>query len=228
VVPRRNRGRGAAEDPKPWPRHGALFRERREERYGPDGRRRALLLGRMVGRSRPSPRRGDSVSLKRVSDRDLLFPPSGAGRPAHSQVREVPPEFGYQPRCSPCPARIIRPDESLLAEIPRGARRAHAHSEPYGLYRKLTGKAKGSAVDVNVNVHAARRCPERNGWPSGFAAWSSSRRAGGLAGHGPDRRRLGPSIRGRDRVLLVASYTCALLGGRSPAGSDSWCRSSRS
>lgn len=62
------------------------------------------------------------------------------------------PDFGWDPvvltvQNGDFPAR----DESLMAKIPPSVPvyRTHIY-EPYDLYRALTGKAKGSAVDVNV------------------------------------------------------------------------------
>ena len=81
------------------------------------------------------------------------FPPSGG--PGVQRVLKFVkyfPAFGWEPVVltvsnGEFPAR----DESLLKEIPE-----HVHVyrskifEPYALYRSFTGKAKGSAVDVNA------------------------------------------------------------------------------
>lgn len=90
--------------------------------------------------------------LKKVLIISYYFPPSGG--PGVQRVLKFVkylPEFGWQPvvltvKDGDFPAR----DESLLNEIPENVK-VHRTDifEPYDLYRKLTGKTKGSAVDVN-------------------------------------------------------------------------------
>jgi len=67
------------------------------------------------------------------------------------------PEFGWEPivltvKDGDFPAR----DESLLNEIPEGTKVYRTHIfEPYDYYRKLTGKSKTDAIDVNnINKEA--------------------------------------------------------------------------
>ncbi len=81
------------------------------------------------------------------------FPPSGG--PGVQRVlkhTKYLPESGWQPVVltvsnGQFPAR----DESLLQQIPETTkvRRTHIY-EPYDLYRILTGRKKGTAIDVNV------------------------------------------------------------------------------
>jgi glycosyltransferase involved in cell wall biosynthesis len=79
------------------------------------------------------------------------------------------PEFGWEPavltvRDADYPAR----DESLLEEIPDSVPVVRTSIlEPYSLYRKLTGRAKGSPVDVNVNT----RPDQRRSFKEGLAEW---------------------------------------------------------
>lgn len=81
------------------------------------------------------------------------FPPSGG--PGVQRVLKLVkylPRFGWRPVVltvsnGDFPAR----DESLLKEISADVKVYRTTIiEPYGLYRKLTGKKKGAAVDVNV------------------------------------------------------------------------------
>jgi hypothetical protein len=74
------------------------------------------------------------------------------------------PEFGWQPivltvKDGDFPAR----DESLLEEVPSGTA-VHRTDifEPYGLYRRLTGKSKHTAVDVNnIDDGSGRKFSDR-------------------------------------------------------------------
>ena len=89
--------------------------------------------------------------MKKVLIITYYFPPSGG--PGVQRVLKFVkylPEFGWDPvvltvQDGDFPAR----DESLLEEIPK---HIHVHRtnifEPYRLYRKLTGRAPGAAVDV--------------------------------------------------------------------------------
>jgi glycosyltransferase involved in cell wall biosynthesis len=81
------------------------------------------------------------------------FPPSGG--PGVQRVLKYVQylrEFGWEPvvltvRDGNFPAR----DESLLDEIPEGVKVIRTDIfEPYDFYRKLTGKEKGTAIDVNT------------------------------------------------------------------------------
>ncbi len=81
------------------------------------------------------------------------FPPSGG--PGVQRVLKYVQylrDFGWEPVVLTVadgnfPAR----DESLLKEIPAGVRVVRTDIfEPYDLYRKLTGKGKGVAIDVNT------------------------------------------------------------------------------
>jgi glycosyltransferase involved in cell wall biosynthesis len=81
------------------------------------------------------------------------FPPSGG--PGVQRVLKYVQylrDFGWEPvvltvRDGNFPAR----DESLLEEIPDGVKVIRTDIfEPYDLYRKLTGKEKGTAIDVNT------------------------------------------------------------------------------
>lgn len=90
--------------------------------------------------------------MKKVLIISYYFPPSGG--PGVQRVLKFVkylPEFGWKPivltvKDGDFPAR----DESLLKEVPA---EIDVHRtdifEPYDLYRKLTGKSKSTAVDVN-------------------------------------------------------------------------------
>lgn len=90
--------------------------------------------------------------MKKVLIISYYFPPSGG--PGVQRVLKFVkylPEFGWQPivltvKDGDFPAR----DESLLNEIPKNIN-VHRTDifEPYGYYRKLTGRKKGQAVDVD-------------------------------------------------------------------------------
>jgi hypothetical protein len=81
------------------------------------------------------------------------FPPSG-GPGVQRVLKHIRylPEFGWNPIVltvsnGDFPAR----DESLLAQIPSGIHVERTPIlEPYTLYRRFTGKAEGTPVDVNV------------------------------------------------------------------------------
>lgn len=91
--------------------------------------------------------------MKKVLIVAYYFPPSGG--PGVQRVLKYVQylrEFGWEPvvltvNDGNFPAR----DESLLEEIPPDVRVIRTDIfEPYDLYRKLTGKAKGTAIDVNT------------------------------------------------------------------------------
>ena len=156
---------------------------------------------------------------KRVLLVAYYFPPSG-GPGVQRTLKTVKylREFGWDPvvltvRDADWPAR----DESLLDEIPADVPVVRtAIPEPYGVYRRLTGKARGQAVDVEAN----RRPGEKEPLGERFAAWvrgllfvPDARMGWLLTGTGPGVR----AARGH-RVHVVSSssppYTCALLGRR--------------
>jgi len=92
-------------------------------------------------------------AMKNVLIVAYYFPPSGG--PGVQRVLKYVQylrEFGWEPVVLTVsdgnfPAR----DESLLEEIPAGIRVIRTDIfEPYDLYRKLTGKEKGTAIDVNT------------------------------------------------------------------------------
>ena len=99
-------------------------------------------------------------ALKKVLIISYYFPPSGG--PGVQRVLKFVkylPAFGWQPvvltvENGDFPAR----DESLLEEIPAGVTVYRTKIfEPYSLYRKLTGKAAGSPVDVENIPGSARK-----------------------------------------------------------------------
>ena len=90
--------------------------------------------------------------MKKVLIITYYFPPSGG--PGVQRVLKFVkylPEFGWEPvvltvQDGDYPAR----DESLLREIPPSLKVFRTPIlEPYGLYRSITGKKPGTAVDVN-------------------------------------------------------------------------------
>jgi hypothetical protein len=91
--------------------------------------------------------------MKKILIIAYYFPPSG-GPGVQRVLKHIKylPEFGWEPIVltvsnGQYPAR----DESLLEQIPEGTRVIRTHIyEPYDLYRLLTGKKKGSAIDVNT------------------------------------------------------------------------------
>lgn len=94
-----------------------------------------------------------NICMKNLLITAYYFPPSG-GPGVQRVLKHVKylPEFGWKPHVltvsnGDFPAR----DESLLKEIPDNVyvRRTKIY-EPYMLYRLLTGRKPGSAIDVNV------------------------------------------------------------------------------
>lgn len=151
------------------------------------------------------------------------FPPSGG--PGVQRVLKFVkylPEFGWDPavltvRGADYPAR----DESLLARIPPGVPVVRtAIPEPYALYRKLTGKAAGQAVDVNVNRARGGRVPARERvaeWVRGMFFIPDARVGWMATGVRP-----GVALAREFGADLVYSssppYTCALLGRKIARG----------
>src|SRR5258706_13709513 len=108
--------------------------------------------------------------MKKVLIVTYYFPPSGG--PGVQRVLKLVkylPQFGWEPvvltvENGDFPAR----DESLLKEVAATVKVYRTTIvEPYGLYRSLTGKKKGQAVDVNVipEKGSKPKCTER------LAAW---------------------------------------------------------
>jgi glycosyltransferase involved in cell wall biosynthesis len=145
------------------------------------------------------------------------FPPSGgAGVQRVLKLVKYLPEFGWQPIVltvdeeADFPAR----DPSLLAEIP-AATPVHRTRifEPYGLYRKWTGKSKSDAIDIMTNASGT----------GGSTAEKISRwvRATFFI---PDARRFWkrPALAEAEKILLngpvdlilssAPPYTCHLIG----------------
>jgi len=100
--------------------------------------------------------------MKKVLIVAYYFPPSGGpGVQRVLKFAKYLPQFGWEPAIltvqdGDYPAR----DESLLEEIPVGLP-VHRTPilEPYSIYRSLTGKKKGAAVDVNTNYRPGTRVP---------------------------------------------------------------------
>ncbi len=98
--------------------------------------------------------------MKRALIISYYFPPSGG--PGVQRVLKFVkylPELGWQPvvltvKDGDFPAR----DESLLNEVPHDVQ-VHRTDifEPYDIYRKLTGRSKGTAVDVNNIEHGGKK-----------------------------------------------------------------------
>ena len=91
--------------------------------------------------------------MKKVLIVAYYFPPSG-GPGVQRVLKHIKylPEFGWQPVVlTVSNGQYPAIDESLLKEIPDTTivERVKIH-EPYDIYRKLTGKSKGTAIDVNV------------------------------------------------------------------------------
>lgn len=103
--------------------------------------------------------------MKKVLIISYYFPPSGG--PGVQRVLKFVkylPEYGWQPTVltvndGDFPAR----DESLLKEVPNDVK-VHRTDifEPYDYYRKLTGRKKGQAVDVdNIEKGSKKRLSDK-------------------------------------------------------------------
>lgn len=103
--------------------------------------------------------------MKKVLIISYYFPPSGG--PGVQRVLKFVkylPEFGWQPivltvKDGDFPAR----DESLLKEVPQNVD-VHRTDifEPYDYYRKLTGRKKGQAIDVdNIEKGSKKRLSDK-------------------------------------------------------------------
>jgi hypothetical protein len=98
--------------------------------------------------------------MKKVLIISYYFPPSGG--PGVQRVLKFVkylPQFGWQPvvltvKDADFPAR----DESLMQEIPPDVKVYRSDIfEPYDLYRKLTGRKKSSAIDVDNIVKGKKK-----------------------------------------------------------------------
>jgi hypothetical protein len=103
--------------------------------------------------------------MKKVLIISYYFPPSGG--PGVQRVLKFVkylPEFGWEPvvltvKDGDFPAR----DESLLSEIPKNIKVYRTEIfEPYDYYRKLTGRKKGQAIDVdNIEKGSKKRFSDK-------------------------------------------------------------------
>lgn len=154
--------------------------------------------------------------MKKVLIITYYFPPSGG--PGVQRVLKFArylPDFGWEPivltvRDGDYPAR----DESLLNEIPSHLRVVRTPiAEPYNLYRLLTGKKAGTAVDVN-NIPTGKG---KTGAAERAAEWLRSTffipdaRAGWRLNAPAQAKRLVKEL-GIDAVYSSSPpYTCALI-----------------
>jgi glycosyltransferase involved in cell wall biosynthesis len=155
--------------------------------------------------------------VKRVLIVTYYFPPSGG--PGVQRVLKFVkylPQFGWQPAVltvldGDYPAR----DPSLLKEIPADVP-VHRTPilEPYTVYRKLTGRKKGEAVDVNTNYRPGTKVSWREKLAQGVrgALFVPDARVGWLLHGIPTGVNV---VRNWGADLIFSSsppYTCALLG----------------
>ena len=155
--------------------------------------------------------------MKKVLIVAYYFPPSGGpGVQRVLKFAKYLPQFGWEPAIltvqdGDYPAR----DESLLAEIPPGLP-VHRTPilEPYSIYRALTGKKKGAAVDVNTNYRPGTRVPlsEKVAQAVRGALFIPDARVGWLV-HGLPAGLKVAREWGADLIFSSSPpYTCALLG----------------
>jgi len=155
--------------------------------------------------------------MKKVLIIAYYFPPSGGpGVQRVLKFAKFLPEFGWQPAIltvqdGDYPAR----DESLLEEIPAGLP-VHRTPilEPYSIYRSLTGKMKGAAVDVNTNYRPGTKVPFSEKVAQGIrgALFIPDARVGWLVHGLPAGERIAREW-GADLIFSSSPpYTCALLG----------------
>lgn len=155
--------------------------------------------------------------MKRVLIVAYYFPPSGG--PGVQRVLKFVkylPEFGWEPavltvRDGDFPAR----DPSLMGEIPAGVP-VHRTPilEPYTIYRRLTGRKPGEAVDVNTNYRPGTRVSLRERLAQGVrgALFIPDARVGWLL-HGVSGGVEAGRKWGADLIFSSSPpYTCALLG----------------
>lgn len=146
------------------------------------------------------------------------FPPAGgAGVQRPLKFARYLPDFGWQPviltpRGADYPAR----DETLLAELPADLPIIRTPIvEPYALYRRLTGRPAGAAVDLAVlslGEHERRRPAERLAEWLRAACFVPDARLGWLpfavaAGYRAIRHRQISAI-----YTTAPPYTCHLIG----------------
>ena len=155
--------------------------------------------------------------MKKVLIVAYYFPPSGGpGVQRVLKFAKFLPEFGWQPAVltvqdGDYPAR----DESMLAEIPAGlAVHRTPILEPYAIYRSLTGKKRGAAVDVNTNYRPGTKVPLSEKVAQGIrgALFIPDARVGWLVHGLPTGVRIARQW-GADLIYSSSPpYTCALLG----------------
>lgn len=98
--------------------------------------------------------------MKRLLIITYYWPPTGgSGVQRWVKFSKYLPQFGWQPVVyTPENPERLASDESLLADIPGCAEVLRRHiTEPYGIYRRLTG-AKGGQAEVNP-VSGGRKSP---------------------------------------------------------------------
>jgi glycosyltransferase involved in cell wall biosynthesis len=154
--------------------------------------------------------------LKKVLIISYYFPPSGG--PGVQRVLKFVkylPEFGWQPvvltvEDGDFPAR----DESLLKEVPEDIKVYRTKIfEPYGIYRKLTRRQKGTALDVdNINKGSKESKSEKIAEFIRATFFIPDARRGWLRYAVSE----GKKIIDREKPELIFSssppYTCALIG----------------
>ncbi len=155
--------------------------------------------------------------MKKVLIVAYYFPPSGGpGVQRVLKFAKFLPEFGWEPsiltvKDGDYPAR----DPSLLKEIPESLPVTRTPIlEPYSLYRTLTGKKKGEAVDVNTNYKPGTKVGMAEKLAQAIRAnlFIPDARVGWLVHGVPAGVRMAREL---DVDLIFSSsppYTCALLG----------------